>query len=967
MLREEGPSRISKAYDLEESSAPSGVVGGQLFYHTQPIANSAPFVISAGQDSETETLVSQLEAVFLSPNKDFSEKRKHLGLLVRRAFDLRATKQLKRYLFYFLLRELQNSHDRMEKAYCLSLLKEANQKIKIEGEFRTAFVQSLILLFEIEKIFDIAVTLLEVIALLCKDCPFDNEARYEVIATMHSRLYHSDFRIKKYALAVIVSLTKSYENEFIVVCESVYDRCLETDDKDLVLAFLQTMAEVEFLMFHNKVSKLVIEMISKPIFSFNKDSLTHLIKFLERIVMSFSSIGSELSSTIFIYLCKNMRNLHKEIRKQAIDVFCKMDLRQINQDLLNSCLQKEKFEDYQTKKKASPLSSLGPGFAGQKKIRTVESYTEKTLNQMEMKSNSENFIIGSIHHVLEDELPEIRIAAIKALETLGKILSVEKNQEIKELLLYFLNDDFDKVRIKALNSLYVLYSDITLSDFELDTIHFNVKENLYELRIAIYKLLSNFTPKKALQEVRILQRLSENIRLYREDAPWIYKTIKKIFEKNRKFHQEVLNEMLFNDSPSLIQEKDIKDPDNIIRIILLSSGLKFTPSLGERYPHYFRKHVILMKELYPGLIYDPEAEDAAGGMQSLRSNILGEDTLKTFLKSLNEQLRGKDNLRVSKSLSSSFEKGPSKLEYRPLELFWLCDKLLKRVKLCKQEIGWTNPSKEEVLDILFQIGYIRQALRISPNLKRFFTLIEAFFWVQYLILMVKKAQLRREIDSVKAQNTFGALQEACLLLSKEDATNQLQKLAGVLHPILSSMSHTTLLQNTSLVTILSNYSAEFNMEQFSFFQEDFTQVTEEKAFLHSREREDDVIRVVPRYPFNIKLYIEAETQTANQAFIVLKEFDEATSLVQFNTKNSITTNEDKLAKILVDLDYDVRKRIDGLLELKISMMKFLSFKVLGVSKLRGWLDLFRPARLRLPSFPFLPVSNEIVLQLKTKY
>lgn len=967
MLREEIPSRVSKVYDLEESANLTNVTGGPFSANPQATNSGVPFIITAGQDADTDSLIAQLESVFLAPNRDFGARRKQLGLLIRRSFDIRANKQLKKYLFYCLLRELQNSQDRMEKAYCLSLLKEANQRIKMEGEFRTAFVQSLILLFEIEKIFDIAVTLLEVVALLCKDCPLDNEARYDVISTMHSRLYHSDFRIKKYALAVIVSLTKSYENEFIVVCESVYDRCIETDDKDLVLAFLQTMSEVEFLMFHNKISKLVIEMISKPIFSFNKDSLTHLIKFLERIVLSFSTIGSELSSTIFIYLCKNMRNLHKEIRKQAIDVFCKMDLRQISQDLLNSCLQKEKFEDYQTKKKASPLSSLGPGFAGQKKIRSVESYTEKTLNQVEMKSNSENFIIGCIHHVLEDELPEIRIAAIKALETLGKILSVEKNQEIKELLLYFLNDDFDKVRIKALNSLCTLYSDVTLSDFELDTIHFNVKENLYELRIAIYKLLGNFTPKKALQEVRILQRLSDNIKLYREDAPWIYKTIKKIFEKNKRFHQEVLNEMLFNDSPTLIQEKEIKDPENIIRIILLSSGLKFTPTLIERYPHYFRKHVILMKELYPGLIYDPEIEDSQGGVQSLKSNILGEETVKAFLKSLNEQLRGKENLRVAKSLSGSFERGPSKLEYRPLELFWLCDKLIKKVKLSKQEIGWANPSKEEVIDTLFQIGYIRQALRISPNLKKFFILIEAFFWVQYLIIMIKKAHLRREIDSVKAQSVFGSLQEASLLLGKDDATGQLQKLAGILHPILSSMSHTTLLQNTNLITTLSNFCAEYNMEQFVFFQEDFTQVTEEKAFLHSREREDDVIRVVPRYPFNIKLYIEAEAQTANQAFIVLKEFDEATSLVQFNTRNSITTNEDKLSKILVDLDYDVRKRIDGLLELKISMMKFMSFKVLGATKLRGWLDLFRPARLRLPTYPFLPVSNEIVLQLKTKY
>jgi hypothetical protein len=90
-------------------------------------------------------------------------------------------------------------------------------------------------------------------------------------------------------------------------------------------------------------------------------------------------------------------------------------------------------------------------------------------------------------------------------------------------------------------------------------------------------------------------------------------------------------------------------------------------------------------------------------------------------------------------------------------------------------------------------------------------------------------------------------------------------------------------------------------------------------------------------------------------------------LIQMNSKNSITTHEDKVSKILVDLDYDVRKRIDGILDLKISLMKFLDFKTLGQSKLKGWVDIFQKARFALHSFPFFPVSNEVVLQLKTKY
>ena len=202
-------------------------------------------------------------------------------------------------------------------------------------------------------------------------------------------------------------------------------------------------------------------------------------------------------------------------------------------------------------------------------------------------------------------------------------------------MLYFLNDDFDKVRIKALQSLCSLFTDISFSDFELDTIQFNMRENIYELRLCIYKLLCNFNPKKAQQIVRIQERLVDNIKLYREDAPVIYKCIKKIFEKNKKYTMDVLNELMFNDKANLIQEKDWKDTQSVVRIILLSNALKFNSQLIDRYPHYYKKHVILLKDLYPNLIYDIDNEDN-NAFISMKSSIVADETMRSFLKCLNE-------------------------------------------------------------------------------------------------------------------------------------------------------------------------------------------------------------------------------------------------------------------------------------------------------------------------------------------
>lgn len=98
-----------------------------------------------------------------------------------------------------------------------------------------------------------------------------------------------------------------------------------------------------------------------------------------------------------------------------------------------------------------------------------------------------------------------------------------------------------------------------------------------------------------------------------------------------------------------------------------------------------------------------------------------------------------------------------------------------------------------------------------------------------------------------------------------------------------------------------------------------------------------------------------------------KEFDETTSIVQLSNKNSISTDDDKLSKILLDLHYDVRRRIDGILDLKLSLMKLIDFRILGHSKIKNWLDIFKGAKTVIATFPFHQISNEVILKLRTKY
>lgn len=77
--------------------------------------------------------------------------------------------------------------------------------------------------------------------------------------------------------------------------------------------------------------------------------------------------------------------------------------------------------------------------------------------------------------------------------------------------------------------------------------------------------------------------------------------------------------------------------------------------------------------------------------------------------------------------------------------------------------------------------------------------------------------------------------------------------------------------------------------------------------------------------------------------------------------------EDKMDKMLVDLEYDVKRRIGGVLELNVALIKFLNVRTMGQSPLPGWMSIFKDARATISTFPFFSVSNEVTFKLKTKY
>lgn len=346
------------------------------------------------------------------------------------------------FLYYSILRELQGNNELLEKNFYLTLIKRNILQFEIRGTFRTTYLQALHLILDIEERDDTTALIMDVMKNIVGDSIINDDLRYDLIENLHMKLYSNNYKVKKTALALIFALTKSQEYEFTVVFKKMMERCIETQNEELIRLFIENLSDMKLVLHSDRICQYVAEVIHNPIFSNSRDIMLSLMNFLDNVICSTPVIDKSLSKTMFVFFCKHMRSLYVDIRKKSIAVFSRMNLRQIDEQLLSMCLKRETFADYasatakQKRSQAyqnrrnghSPYNRGNHHHHSHHHHHNIHNNTEKTVNSLEIKSLTDNVIKGAIQHMLEDELPDIRIHAIEALVSLGKIFNASKNE-----------------------------------------------------------------------------------------------------------------------------------------------------------------------------------------------------------------------------------------------------------------------------------------------------------------------------------------------------------------------------------------------------------------------------------------------------------------------------------------------------------------------------------------------------------
>lgn len=101
-------------------------------------------------------------------------------------------------------------------------------------------------------------------------------------------------------------------------------------------------------------------------------------------------------------------------------------------------------------------------------------------------------VTGILLLMLEDDYSEVRLAGINAISCFGKVCGEIRSKCLNHLI-DMLNDEINDVRIASLHGIKRFNKVLTLGDYEVDTVLFNLNEDNPRLREEIYLFFGDIT------------------------------------------------------------------------------------------------------------------------------------------------------------------------------------------------------------------------------------------------------------------------------------------------------------------------------------------------------------------------------------------------------------------------------------------------------------------------------------------
>ncbi|KAI7891727.1 armadillo-type protein [Mucor mucedo] len=212
---------------------------------------------------------------------------------------------------------------------------------------------------------------------------------------------------------------------------------------------------------------------------------------------------------------------------------------------------------------------------------------------------------GSFIHGLEDEFQEVRNASIDSICELS-MYNEELTKKAVEFLVDMFNDDIDKIRLNAIQSLRKIGTRCTLEfDEEQLEIAVGALEDSDPLaRQATHDLFTVVRLTNPVSLNTLLNALDANMKRYPMDILSIYSCIRHIGKRHEDYIEDLVPTLLKLDKRYLPKEANVEDQLYTAYVILIVNACVTNPKMLNSLPKYIFRHFAYFKSKYPDCIPD---------------------------------------------------------------------------------------------------------------------------------------------------------------------------------------------------------------------------------------------------------------------------------------------------------------------------------------------------------------------------
>ncbi|PRP82098.1 hypothetical protein PROFUN_03788 [Planoprotostelium fungivorum] len=231
-----------------------------------------------------------------------------------------------------------------------------------------------------------------------------------------------------------------------------------------------------------------------------------------------------------------------------------------------------------------------------------EQQAEDEIIFSEEDVNLDNGAIGVFIQCLEDEFWEVRNAALDAICELS-LQSQSFAHRSVDFLVDMFNDEIDRVRINAINSLRKMEHRVRLRENQLHIVLSALEDANAEVRAAVHRFLSVLQFSNAQSLHASIQAVLQNaIHRYPRDITGAYSAVKCMGANHPSFSESLIVPLLQLDERFIPIEPHLEDKHYVGCALFLLNASQKNINIVSKLPGYIFKHYFYLREKYSTLV-----------------------------------------------------------------------------------------------------------------------------------------------------------------------------------------------------------------------------------------------------------------------------------------------------------------------------------------------------------------------------